>query len=116
MWEILFFTISKQKYFLFLFTPQLGLIPRISSVENLCSKKDLDDYQKYHCIEIAAEVGPHILPEACSRLIASMSARIHHGAVGKGQPAQTPALVSCCFSLEFVGHVDWRAFSPWWCG
>uniref|UniRef100_A0A8B9SX00 Laminin subunit beta-1 n=1 Tax=Anas platyrhynchos TaxID=8839 RepID=A0A8B9SX00_ANAPL len=65
----------------FILIDSLGLIPRISSVENLCSKKDLDDYQKYHCIEIAAEVGPHILPEACSRLIASMSARIHHGAV-----------------------------------
>uniref|UniRef100_A0A8B9D8V4 Laminin subunit beta-1 n=1 Tax=Anser cygnoides TaxID=8845 RepID=A0A8B9D8V4_ANSCY len=65
----------------FILIDSLGLIPRISSVENLCSEKDLDDYQKYRCIEIASEVGPHILPEACSRLIASMSARIHHGAV-----------------------------------
>ncbi|NXL99857.1 LAMB4 protein, partial [Tyrannus savana] len=59
----------------------LGLIPRIGSVENLCSAKDLDEYQKYHCIEIASEVRPHVLPEACARLIASMSARIHNGAV-----------------------------------
>ncbi|NXD26373.1 LAMB4 protein, partial [Spelaeornis formosus] len=59
----------------------LGLIPRIGSVENLCSEKDLDEYQKYHCIEIASEVGPHILPEACTRLIVSLSARIHNGAV-----------------------------------
>ncbi|XP_059581857.1 laminin subunit beta-4 isoform X1 [Alligator mississippiensis] len=59
----------------------LGLIPRISSVENLCSKKDLDEYHRYHCIEIASEVGPHILPEVCARLIVSMSARIHNGAV-----------------------------------
>ncbi|NXA08670.1 LAMB4 protein, partial [Sapayoa aenigma] len=59
----------------------LGLIPRIGSVENLCNEKDLDEYQKYHCIEIASEVGPHVLPEACARLIVSMSARIHNGAV-----------------------------------
>ncbi|KAM6304189.1 laminin subunit beta-4 [Podargus strigoides] len=65
----------------FILIDSLGLIPRINSVENLCSEKDLDEYQKYHCIEIASEVGPHVLPEACARLIASMSARIHNGAV-----------------------------------
>ncbi|NXL46849.1 LAMB4 protein, partial [Podilymbus podiceps] len=65
----------------FILIDSLGLIPRISSVENLCSEKDLDEYQKYHCIEIASEVGPHVLPEVCARLIVSMSARIHNGAV-----------------------------------
>ncbi|XP_010294871.1 PREDICTED: laminin subunit beta-4 [Phaethon lepturus] len=65
----------------FILIDSLGLVPRISSVENLCSEKDLDEYQKYHCIEIASEVGPHVLPEACARLIVSMSARIHNGAV-----------------------------------
>ncbi|CAI5785238.1 Laminin subunit beta 4 [Podarcis lilfordi] len=59
----------------------LGLIPRISSVENFCDKSDLEEYQQYHCIEIASEIGPHILPEACEKLIASLSARIHNGAV-----------------------------------
>nr|XP_060634375.1 laminin subunit beta-4 [Anolis sagrei ordinatus] len=59
----------------------LGLIPRISSVENLCDKNDLKEYQHYHCIEIASEIGPHILPEACAKLIASLSARMHNGAV-----------------------------------
>nr|XP_056703689.1 laminin subunit beta-4 [Euleptes europaea] len=59
----------------------LGLIPRIGSVENLCNKKDLEEYQQYHCVEIASEVGPHILPEVCAKLIASLSARIHNGAV-----------------------------------
>ncbi|XP_009863212.1 PREDICTED: laminin subunit beta-4 [Apaloderma vittatum] len=65
----------------FILIDSLGLIPRIDSMENFCSEKDLDEYQKYHCIEIASEVGPHILPEVCARLIASMSARIHNGAV-----------------------------------
>ncbi|XP_026724146.1 laminin subunit beta-4 isoform X1 [Athene cunicularia] len=65
----------------FILIDSLGLIPRISSMENFCSEKDLDEYQKYHCIEIASEVGPHVLPEACARLIVSMSARIHNGAV-----------------------------------
>ncbi|KAJ7329595.1 hypothetical protein JRQ81_015769 [Phrynocephalus forsythii] len=59
----------------------LGLIPRIGSVESLCDKNDLEEYQQYHCIEIASEIGPHILPDACARLIGSMSARIHNGAV-----------------------------------
>ncbi|GAB0175769.1 laminin subunit beta-4 [Grus japonensis] len=68
-------------YIMIRYEPELGLIPRIGSVENLCSEKDLDEYQKYHCIEIASEVGPHVLPEACARLIVSMSARIHNGAV-----------------------------------
>uniref|UniRef100_A0A8D0EKD1 Laminin subunit beta 4 n=1 Tax=Strix occidentalis caurina TaxID=311401 RepID=A0A8D0EKD1_STROC len=65
----------------FILIDSLGLIPRIGSMENFCSEKDLDEYQKYHCIEIASEVGPHVLPEACARLIVSMSARIHNGAV-----------------------------------
>ncbi|XP_054844338.1 laminin subunit beta-4 [Eublepharis macularius] len=59
----------------------LGLIPRIGSVENLCNKKDLEEYQQYRCVEIASEVGPHILPEVCAKLITSLSARIHNGAV-----------------------------------
>ncbi|XP_048357993.1 laminin subunit beta-4 isoform X2 [Sphaerodactylus townsendi] len=59
----------------------LGLIPRIGSVENLCNKEDLEEYQQYHCVEIASELGPHILPEVCAKLIASLSARIHNGAV-----------------------------------
>ncbi|NWZ05449.1 LAMB4 protein, partial [Agelaius phoeniceus] len=72
---------SDKKAKSFILIDSLGLIPRIGSVENLCSAKDLDEYQKYHCIEIASEVGPHVLPEACARLIASLSARIHNGAV-----------------------------------
>lgn len=72
-----------ERPFLSLSTPKLGLIPRISSAENLCSQKDLDEYQQYQCVEIASEVGPHILPEVCARLTVSMSARIHNGAVRK---------------------------------
>ncbi|NWZ78368.1 LAMB4 protein, partial [Poecile atricapillus] len=72
---------SDKKAKSFILIDSLGLIPRISSVENLCSEKDLDEYQKYHCIEIASEVGPHVLPEVCARLIVSLSARIHNGAV-----------------------------------
>lgn len=83
----LYFSVHLHKYLIiyFLSNLKLGLIPRISSVENLCSKKDLDEYHRYHCIEIASEVGPHILPEVCARLIVSMSARIHNGAVRKYQ-------------------------------
>nr|XP_021156316.1 laminin subunit beta-4 [Columba livia]XP_021156365.1 laminin subunit beta-4 [Columba livia]XP_021156412.1 laminin subunit beta-4 [Columba livia]XP_021156468.1 laminin subunit beta-4 [Columba livia]XP_021156515.1 laminin subunit beta-4 [Columba livia]XP_021156557.1 laminin subunit beta-4 [Columba livia] len=79
----------------FILIDSLGLIPRISSVENLCSEKDLDEYQKYHCIEIASEVGPHVLPEACTRLIVSMSARIHNGAIACKCNPQGSLSASC---------------------
>ncbi|KAF4793886.1 laminin subunit beta 4 [Turdus rufiventris] len=79
---------SDKKAKSFILIDSLGLIPRISSVDNLCSEKDLDEYEKYHCIEIASEVGPHVLPEACARLIVSLSARIHNGAVECCRPAE----------------------------
>ncbi|XP_075455855.1 laminin subunit beta-4 isoform X2 [Ascaphus truei] len=59
----------------------LGLIPKIGSVNNLCSKQELEEYQYYNCIAIASEVGTEILPDVCERLIISMSARMHNGAV-----------------------------------
>ncbi|KAM6437491.1 laminin subunit beta-4 [Liasis olivaceus] len=59
----------------------IGLIPVIASVENFCDQNDLEEYQQYHCIEHASEIGPHILPESCTKLIASLSAHIHNGAV-----------------------------------
>ncbi|XP_035110000.1 laminin subunit beta-4 [Callithrix jacchus] len=59
----------------------LGLIPQINSLENFCSKKDLDEYQLHNCVEIASARGPQVLPGACERLIISMSAKLHNGAV-----------------------------------
>ncbi|KAB0376143.1 hypothetical protein FD755_012786 [Muntiacus reevesi] len=59
----------------------LGLIPQISSLKNFCSKQDLDEYQLHNCVEIASASGPQVLPGACERLIASLSARLHNGAV-----------------------------------
>ncbi|XP_078409588.1 laminin subunit beta-4 [Cetorhinus maximus] len=59
----------------------LGLIPRINSLEDFNSEADLDEYRRYQCIDVAYQVGPQTLPEVCERLIASMSARIHNGAV-----------------------------------
>ncbi|XP_067860924.1 laminin subunit beta-4 [Heptranchias perlo] len=59
----------------------LGLIPRINSLVDFCSQTDLDEYRRYQCVEVASQVGPQTIPEVCERLIASMSARIHNGAV-----------------------------------
>ncbi|KAM5187288.1 laminin subunit beta-4 [Callospermophilus lateralis] len=59
----------------------LGLIPQINSWEDFCSKKDMDEYQLHNCVEIASEVGPQVLSGACERLVASMSAKLHNGAV-----------------------------------
>ncbi|XP_029473145.1 laminin subunit beta-4 [Rhinatrema bivittatum] len=59
----------------------LGLIPKIDSLSNMCSKQELEEYHQYQCIEVASAVGPHIYPDVCERLIVSMSARMHNGAV-----------------------------------
>ncbi|XP_008050704.1 laminin subunit beta-4 [Carlito syrichta] len=59
----------------------LGLIPQINSLENFCSKQDLDEYQLHNCVEIASEMGPQVLPGACEKLIISMSAKLYNGAV-----------------------------------
>ncbi|XP_008565583.1 PREDICTED: laminin subunit beta-4 [Galeopterus variegatus] len=59
----------------------LGLIPQINSLENFCSKEDLDEYQLHNCVEIASEMEPQVLPGSCERLIVSMSAKLHNGAV-----------------------------------
>uniref|UniRef100_A0A8D2JSJ1 Laminin subunit beta-1 n=1 Tax=Sciurus vulgaris TaxID=55149 RepID=A0A8D2JSJ1_SCIVU len=59
----------------------LGLIPQISSLEDFCSKQDMDEYQLHNCVEIASEVGPQVLSGACERLVVSMSAKLHNGAV-----------------------------------
>ncbi|XP_055508928.1 laminin subunit beta-4 [Leucoraja erinacea] len=59
----------------------LGLIPKIDSLENFCTKTDLDEYSRYQCVEIASQIGAEALPEVCEKLITSMSAWIHGGAV-----------------------------------
>uniref|UniRef100_A0A7N5K8M0 Laminin subunit beta 4 n=1 Tax=Ailuropoda melanoleuca TaxID=9646 RepID=A0A7N5K8M0_AILME len=59
----------------------LGLIPQIDSLGNFCSKQDLDGYQQHSCAEIAAKTGSQVLPGVCERLVVSMSARLHNGAV-----------------------------------
>ncbi|KAG7273555.1 hypothetical protein CRUP_005744 [Coryphaenoides rupestris] len=59
----------------------IGLIPRIESVQDLCSQRDLDSYRSFRCIGLAAEAGQQEpWPEVCEDLVKSMSARIN-GAV-----------------------------------
>ncbi|XP_075130250.1 laminin subunit beta-4 [Leptodactylus fuscus] len=65
----------------YILVDSLGLIPQISSVRNLCTVSELEEYDYYNCIEIASDIGKQILPDVCERLIFSMSARIHNGAL-----------------------------------
>ncbi|MGH0126894.1 UNVERIFIED_CONTAM: hypothetical protein FKN15_034351 [Acipenser sinensis] len=65
------------------------------------SRTDLGEYQHYQCIEIASEVGSQLLPEVCERLIASMSARIHNGAVSCKCNAQGSVSAAC---IKFGGQ------------
>ncbi|NWX99807.1 LAMB4 protein, partial [Nothoprocta ornata] len=90
----------------FILIDSLGLIPRIGSVENLCSKEDLEEYQQYRCVEAAAEVGAELLPAACARLIASLSARIHNGAVACKCSPQGALGASC---TELGGRCQCKA-------
>ncbi|XP_053552823.1 laminin subunit beta-4-like [Bombina bombina] len=66
---------------LYILIDSLGLIPKLASVKNLCNQQEVEEFQHYNCIEIASEVGIEILPDVCERLIVSMSARMHNGAV-----------------------------------
>ncbi|KAM4677068.1 laminin subunit beta-4 [Discoglossus pictus] len=66
---------------LYILIDSLGLIPKITSVNNLCSKQELEEFQQYNCIEMASDIGTEILPDVCERLIVSMSARLNNGAV-----------------------------------
>uniref|UniRef100_A0A8C1P6P2 Laminin, beta 4 n=1 Tax=Cyprinus carpio TaxID=7962 RepID=A0A8C1P6P2_CYPCA len=59
----------------------MGLIPKVDSLPNLCTQPYLAQFQQYRCIELGAQAGQHTLPEVCEKLIGSMSAFIHNGAV-----------------------------------
>lgn len=59
----------------------MGLIPKMESLPNFCSDAALAQYQQYHCVELGAQAGEHTLPEVCEKLVASMSAYIHNGAI-----------------------------------
>ncbi|XP_056455383.1 laminin subunit beta-4 [Gadus chalcogrammus] len=71
----------------------MGLIPRIESVQDLCSRSDLDSYRRFRCIHLAAQAGQQEQwPEVCEELVKSLSARINgavacrcniHGSVGQ---------------------------------
>ncbi|KAI7811799.1 laminin subunit beta-4 precursor [Triplophysa rosa] len=65
----------------FILIDSLGLIPKMDSLPNFCLKSHLAEFQQYRCIELGAQVGEHTLPKVCERLIGSISAFIHNGAV-----------------------------------
>ncbi|XP_041851951.1 laminin subunit beta-4 isoform X2 [Melanotaenia boesemani] len=54
----------------------------IESVQDFCSQSDLDSFHHFDCVGLAVEpVSPEPLSEICERLIKSLSARIHNGAI-----------------------------------
>ncbi|KAJ8269152.1 hypothetical protein COCON_G00117590 [Conger conger] len=73
----------------------MGLIPKIDSMQNFCSDQSLDEFRRYGCIGLGVEVGDPVLPEVCERLISSMSARIHNGAVPCRCNAEGAVSLSC---------------------
>uniref|UniRef100_A0A8D3E5Z7 Laminin subunit beta-1-like n=1 Tax=Scophthalmus maximus TaxID=52904 RepID=A0A8D3E5Z7_SCOMX len=61
---------------------QMGLIPRVESIHSFCSQTDLESFQRFGCVGLAAELDTQdSLPQLCEGLIKSTSARIHNGAV-----------------------------------
>lgn len=59
----------------------LGLIPKVDSLPNFCSSSQLAEFQQYRCVVLGGQVGEQTLPEICERIIGSISAFIHNGAV-----------------------------------
>ncbi|KAI4872139.1 hypothetical protein NFI96_031073 [Prochilodus magdalenae] len=59
----------------------MGLIPKMESLPNFCSKEALAQYQQNQCVELDSRAGEHTRPEVCEKLVASMSAIIHNGAI-----------------------------------
>lgn len=59
----------------------MGLIPKMESLPNFCSDASLAQYQQHRCVELGAQAGENTLPDVCERLVASMSAYIHNGAI-----------------------------------
>ncbi|XP_026876532.2 laminin subunit beta-4 [Electrophorus electricus] len=59
----------------------IGLVPKMESLLNFCSLEALAQYQHYRCVELGVQPGAGTIPEVCERLVASMSAYIHNGAI-----------------------------------
>lgn len=101
----------------------MGLIPRIESVQDLCSQRDLDSYRSFRCIGLAAEAGQQEpWPKVCENLVKSLSARIN-GAVGKpGAPeinhTTLPAPPAKWQLFHFVNYLSKpsveRSFHSYW--
>ncbi|XP_047189486.1 laminin subunit beta-4 isoform X2 [Scophthalmus maximus] len=66
----------------FVLIDSMGLIPRVESIHSFCSQTDLESFQRFGCVGLAAELDTQdSLPQLCEGLIKSTSARIHNGAV-----------------------------------
>ncbi|XP_035280923.1 laminin subunit beta-4 [Anguilla anguilla] len=79
----------------FILIDSIGLVPKIDSLQNFCSDLSLDEFQRYGCIGLGVDVGLPVLPEVCEKLIISMSARIHNGAVRCRCNAEGAVSTSC---------------------
>ncbi|KAK0144068.1 Laminin subunit beta-4 [Merluccius polli] len=98
---------SDPKFSSYMLIDSMGLIPRIESVQNLCSQSDLDSYRRFRCIGLAADAGQQeSWPEVCEDLVKSMSARIN-GAVGKQEEPESRTQASQKTVLPFS---DLRTF------
>uniref|UniRef100_A0AAY4CHY0 Laminin subunit beta 4 n=1 Tax=Denticeps clupeoides TaxID=299321 RepID=A0AAY4CHY0_9TELE len=82
---------------------RLFFLSRWGSIQNFCSKSDLEDFQQYHCVELGTTVGQAKLPGECEKLIGSMSARIHNGAIPCKCNAKGAYSNSC---LKFGGQCN----------
>ncbi|KAM4733907.1 laminin subunit beta-4 isoform 2-T2 [Anableps anableps] len=65
-----------------LLVDSMGLVQSFSSVQDFCSQSNLDSFSHFRCIGLDVYLGSQeSLPKICERLIKSLSARIHNGAV-----------------------------------
>ena len=70
-------------HLLFSLSQKLGLFPTNSLEDFFGSEQDVAELEQQNCVEMASGVGPRELPAVCERLLVSMFAQLHNGALGE---------------------------------
>lgn len=80
--------------------PQLVLLPRVSELPGFHGAEAAarqEELERYQCLEVFHMAPPHPLAQACARLVCSVSALMHGGALrewgptrGQGQDVPMP--------------------------
>lgn len=98
-------SISETVFFISIFCPQLVLVPRYSSLEMFiggdpASIHRKDAFERFHCHSNSGNVQKSSTSEVCSKLITSMSAILHDGALGELKAMTDSMLMTVVFHMD----------------